>query len=209
MIAALGGARIGPNAITQLAGALEREQGRDYVRQLLGTIGLEPYADSPPGDMVDEAEVIALHRAVRERLPELKAQSVAWRAGVQTAEYLLARRIPRAAQAVLRPLPAGLASRLLLAAIRRHAWTFAGSGRFTAHAGRTVLLSIEDCPICRGAHAAHGVCDYYAATFSRLYKVLVHPAARVREIECAAAGAPACRFEISWRALPRSRPGPL
>jgi divinyl protochlorophyllide a 8-vinyl-reductase len=63
---------------------------------------------------------------------------------------------------------------------------------------RPVVLLIEGCPICRGAHAAAPICDYYAATFLRLFTRLVHTRAVVRETACAAAGAGACRFEIDW-----------
>ena len=57
----------------------------------------------------------------------------------RTGDYLLAHRIPKPVQALLKRLPAPLAARVLLAAITRHAWTFAGSGRFEAHrpAGRS------------------------------------------------------------------------
>jgi divinyl protochlorophyllide a 8-vinyl-reductase len=42
-------------------------------------------------------------------------------------------------------------------------------------------------------------CDYYAATFERLFTVLVHPDAKVVETDCMGRGASACRFEIRWR----------
>ena len=191
-------ARIGPNAISQVARALEGVLGEAAARDLLGRAGLGRYADHPPCRMVEEGEVIALHTAVRARLEPKAARGVARAAGLATGDYLLAHRIPRPAQIVLRTLPAGLASRLLLAAIARHAWTFAGSGHFEARGARPVLISIADCPICRGALAAQPLCDYYAATFTRLYARLVHPGARARETECMAAGAPACRFSIDW-----------
>jgi divinyl protochlorophyllide a 8-vinyl-reductase len=120
-------------------------------------------------------------------------------AGSATGDYLLAHRIPRPAQALLRILPAGIAGRLLLAAITRHAWTFTGSGRFTAEAGSPTVVAIANCPICRGTHSEMPACDYYAATFERLFTVLVHPDAKVVETDCMGRGASACRFEIRWR----------
>jgi divinyl protochlorophyllide a 8-vinyl-reductase len=124
---------------------------------------------------------------------------VAIEAGAATGDYLFAHRIPRLAQRLLRVLPAPLASRVLLKAITRHAWTFAGSGHFAARAGHPVIITIGDCAICRGARAAAPCCDCYSATFTRLFAELVHPHATAREVECIAAGAAACRFEISWR----------
>jgi len=200
MSAGPGVARIGPNAIIQVAGALEHRLGSRAARDFLSSVGLGAYVDAPPRQMVDEREVIALHSAVRMRLPPQAARGVAHAAGLATGDYLLAHRIPRTAQFVLRALPAPLASRLLLAAIRRHAWTFAGSARFTACAGHPVLIRLEHCPICRGAQSAAPLCEYYAATFTRLFSRLVHPRAEARETACMAAGAPACRFEIEWRA---------
>ena len=198
MPAGRGAAQIGPNAISQVARALEGALGQESARDLLGHAGLGAYADDLPCRMVDENEVIALHSAVRSRLEPKAARDVARAAGIATGDYLLAHRIPRLAQRLLHVSPAPLASRVLLAAIARHSWTFAGSGHFEAHAGRPVAISIADCPICRGALAAQPLCDYYAATFTRLYARLVHPRAWTRETECMAAGAPACRFVIDW-----------
>jgi replicative DNA helicase len=41
-------------------------------------------------------------------------------------------------------------------------------------------------------------CDFYAATFERLFAVLVHARARVHEVACEACGDAECRFEIRW-----------
>ena len=79
-----------------------------------------------------------------------------------------------------------------------HAWTFAGSGRFSARHGHTTVLSIAACPMCRDQTASEPLCDYYAGTFERLFARLVHPSARARETHCQAMGDAACRFEITW-----------
>ena len=52
-----------------------------------------------------------------------------------------------------------------------------------------------------GPESEAPACDFYAATFERLFRVLVHPAARVTETACEACGDDACQFEIEWRAL--------
>jgi divinyl protochlorophyllide a 8-vinyl-reductase len=191
-------ARIGPNAVTQVACALRRATGETRTKQVFAAAGLARYLDHPPATMVDEDEVVRLHRALRNALPETSARAIAKAAGVATGDYLLAHRIPRPVQALLRRLPAGLAARLLLAAIRRHAWTFAGSGAFVALAGRPVRLFITGNPLCRGALSDTPQCDYYASTFERLFRALVHPRARVVETCCEASGADACRFDIHW-----------
>ena len=191
-------ARIGPNAITRVAEALRKAAMEVQLRDVFGAAGLTHYLQSPPERMVDEEEVIRLHRALRLALGDAPAREVARAAGLATGDYLLGHRIPKPFQAVLRRVPARLAAWLLLAAISRHAWTFAGSGSFRARAGRPTRLSIQANPLCRGMVATQPSCDYYAATFERLFRTLVHPAATVVETACEACGADACRFEIRW-----------
>jgi len=108
-------------------------------------------------------------------------------------------RIPRPARMVLRALPPRAAAPLLLRAIGGHAWTFAGSGTFTAEAGHPVRVRIAGGPICRGTTAEAPVCAYYAATFETLFRALVSGATTVRETACEACGADACTFEMTWR----------
>jgi divinyl protochlorophyllide a 8-vinyl-reductase len=148
--------------------------------------------------MVPESDVSALHAALRRALGPDAAAAVSLDAGMRTGDYLLAHRIPRAAQAVLRALPAPLAARVLARAIARHAWTFAGSGTFAFAPGRPFRLSIAGCPLCRDVRANEPVCGYYAATFERIFRALASPRARVRETACAASGAPACSFVVEW-----------
>jgi divinyl protochlorophyllide a 8-vinyl-reductase len=198
MNSALRVALIGPNAITQLTGALARELGRDCAQTMLRANGFGKYLDCPPRGMVDELDVIELHSAVRERLPGGVFRSVELAAGRSTADYLLAHRIPAAWQRLMHLLPTAVRTRLLLTAITRHAWTFAGSGRCTGRAGRPVAITIEGCAICCGAHANGPQCAYYAATFERLFAALVDRRAVAVETDCIAAGAPVCRFQIDW-----------
>lgn len=191
-------ARIGPNAVTRIADALRAEFGPDGARGVFAAAGLVRYLDAPPQRMVDEGEVALLHRRLRESLGTDAARRIGREAGLRTGDYLLAHRIPWPVQWLLRALPAPLAARVLLGAIGRHAWTFAGSGRFRVLHGTPLLLFIEDNPLCRGVVADEPLCDFYAATFERLFRVLVHPASAVREVACEATGAPACVFEVRW-----------
>ncbi|MFO1394591.1 MAG: bacteriochlorophyll 4-vinyl reductase [Steroidobacteraceae bacterium] len=201
---------IGPNAVTRLAEALAAERGPDEVRALFAAAGHEPLLDAPPTTMVDERTVAALHAALRSRHGPGVASRVSWRAGELTGDYLLAHRIPAAARWALPRMPAPLAARALVRAMSRHAWTFAGSGRLVVEwrdpgvrdefggAGPRLEFSIEDCALCRGARAEGVACEYYAATFERLFRRLVARATRVREATCIAAGGDACRFPVWW-----------
>jgi divinyl protochlorophyllide a 8-vinyl-reductase len=184
--------RIGPNAIIQVAEALRALHGEGAAQRVFGAAGLSGLLDRPPERMTDERLVAALHRTLHRLLPQEEAAEVAAEAGLRTADYLLARRIPRPAQWLLRALPAPLAARLLLAAIARNAWTFAGSGHVFTTPGTPAVIEIEDNPV------ATGPCHYHLAVFTRLFRTLVHPRAEVRETLCCAKGAAACRFAISW-----------
>ena len=190
--------RIGPNAITRVAEALLEEVGAETRREIFAGARLEGYLRDPPQHMVEEQEVMALHDVLRARLAPEHVRRVNRDAGVRTGAYLLARRIPRPVQKLLRILPAPLAARVLVTAIRRHAWTFAGTADFNAQSGRPVSFTLAGCPMCRGARTDAPCCDFYTACFEHLFRTLVHRRAAVCETACAAAGHVHCRFEVRW-----------
>jgi divinyl protochlorophyllide a 8-vinyl-reductase len=190
--------RIGPNAIIRVAEALEQRVGQRMTAQLFARADLTGHLEHPPTAMVDEGQACRLHALLRSELGQQVGAEVARKAGWATAGYLLAHRIPKPVQGLLKRLPAPWACRVLLAAISRHAWTFVGSGHFDARPGRPTVLTIRHNALCRGQQSDDPVCDYYAATFERLFQVLVHRDARVSEISCEARGDDACRFELRW-----------
>ncbi len=198
MAAVLPAGRIGPNAITRLAEVLPALVGSQATHRLFEHAGLGTYLATPPQQMVDETEVTRLHRTMRAEFGPVMAAEAARHAGLRTADYLLANRIPKPVQVLLKLLPAPLAARVLLSAIRRHAWTFAGSGSFIAVAGQPAVLTIHDNPLCKGLSADAPACDFYAAVFERLFRVLVHARATVAETACEACGDAECRFELRW-----------
>lgn len=208
--------RIGPNAVTRLAEALDELSGARVTDTVFGAAGLLRYRQEPPSTMVDEAVVTALHAALRHALAPADATAVARRAGALTGDYLLAHRIPAPVRALLRALPAPWAARLLVRAMSKHAWTFAGSGAFSAVEALRVpgpagalrsggvrvhprlQLVVAGCPLCRASSTPAPVCDYFAATFERLFTALVASSATVRETDCQATGSSACRFQVGW-----------
>lgn len=195
--------RIGPNAIIRMAEAIERHEGADAARRMLEAAGLGAYVAARPDKMVDEREVIRLHKVVRTEYGAARADLLSRAAGLATGDYLLANRIPKLVQAVLKFLPARLAAHVLVSAIGKHAWTFCGSGRFKAVFGPVgsgrLRLAVIDGPLSRGVRSPTPVCTYYAATFERLFRELVHRRVTVEEIECQATGGSACVFEVRWR----------
>jgi divinyl protochlorophyllide a 8-vinyl-reductase len=192
-------ARIGPNAIIQLVAAIDHRWGPDTAATLLAEA--TPYTPtSLPHDMVDEREPLALVRLLVDRLGADAVAPVLHDAGVRTAEYLLAHRIPRMAQWLIRRLPRRYGLAVLLRAIGAHAWTFAGSGAFSVGWYRGwPTLSFTDCAMCRGLTLHRPICDYYAGTFEHLFRTLVAEEITVTEVACQAQGVPCCRFRVAER----------
>ncbi len=190
--------RIGPNAIIRTIDALRERLGEPETEALLEAAGLSAYFHAPPEAMVPEREVTELFCTLYQRLGEAEAKTVARDAGRRTADYLLANRIPRFAQLVLRALPAKLAARGLLAAIGKNTWTFAGSGSVRLEPTRPARVTIANCPICRDVRSEQTACDFYAGTFERLFQELVDGKAAAQETVCQALGGDACTFSIIY-----------
>lgn len=162
-------AMIGPNAVLQLAWAMERHLGAVRTAAVLCDAGLFTL---PSGDaMIGEDEVIQLHHALARREPD-HARAIAVAAGQGTADYIIANRIPRAAAYVLRRLPAFLAAPLLMRAIRAHAWTFVGAGALIPRGAWQFSINRADA----GDDTPPPSClyDWYGAVFACLYQDLVH-----------------------------------
>lgn len=183
-------ARIGPNALLQLTAPMAAHLGRDAAGQVFSAAGVRP----PPADsgMIPEDQVIAVFRTLAAQHPA-QARAILRAAGAATGGYILANRIPRPAAWLIRALPAGIGARLLAAAIARHAWTFAGSGRFWHAFGPPLVLEIAQNPLAVPGLAQ---CDWHAGVFQRLFAALTWPDAHVHEASCCARGADACRFVI-------------
>lgn len=186
-------ARIGPNAILQHLPVLDGEIGERLRGALLHRAGV---AEPPPdAGMLPEDEVARLHHAVRLFLPDRFAR-IQRAAGLATGDYILAHRIPRLAQRLIRALPARLGARLLALAIAKHSWTFAGSGQFRIISHAPLTFEIRQNPLAQDPAEAP-ICHWHCAVFERLFARLVWPNLHVTETHCTALGAPACRFVIT------------
>lgn len=184
--------KVGPNAIIQLADVLADRLGLDERAAALRAAGLEHYLASDPERMTDEREAAALHKVVQARQPD-EWDQLSWEAGERTAKYLLDHRIPGAAQWLLRRLPPAWSARLLLRSIRAHAWTFSGSGAFSATIEwGAVVITIAGNPIAMPS------CPWHRGVFTRLFRELVSPHVLVRHEHCCARGDEVCTFRIGW-----------
>jgi divinyl protochlorophyllide a 8-vinyl-reductase len=190
--------RIGPNAILQVIEAVTAAKGGSACEALFSFAGLSQYLVNRPTEMVSQQDVATLQRALREKFGVKEAKEISWDAGLRTGDYLLANRIPKFAQGVLRFVPASLAARVLASAIGKHSWTFTGSGRFSFAPGKPFVFRIVNSPLCSQIKAEDPACDFYAATFERIFRAIAHPNSRVVETECEASGGKACVFELRW-----------
>lgn len=191
--------KIGPNAILQVFSALQDLGGDGQRDSIAKRAGLARYLVHAPSSMIDEGEVVRLHQAVRLALPKTDANHVLREAGTRTAHYILAHRIPKLAQSILKALPVDLASRALLYAIAKHAWTFAGSGAFAFKAYYPATITLTDCPACTRVYAPGEPCLYYSATMQGLFRALVHPNASIVEQMVPDSDGRVRSFRLNWR----------
>lgn len=144
--------------------------------------------------MIPETDAAQLHQQLRREEPTL-APTLATRAGIGTADYILANRIPKQAQWVLKAMPKGASARMLSRAIAQHAWTFVGSGQLTVADPWT--FEIAGNPLIKGETSERCLCDWHVGVFAQLYQTLVSRHAVCVETCCGAQkGADRCRFEV-------------
>jgi len=162
-------AKMGPNGIIQTFNAVKAHYGEQEAKRLLRQAGLEKYIAQLPHQMVDECEFHRLVETVCETLEPHERAQILFEAGERTAEYLLQARIPKFFQVLLKHLPTRWAARLLLWAIKKHAWTFAGSGTFEYQVSSTVATKI----LVKGTTHQESAYFYGGALqvlFTRLFK---------------------------------------
>jgi divinyl protochlorophyllide a 8-vinyl-reductase len=190
---------IGPNAVLQLIEALKAAGLYEVSAPVFATAGVADWLVNPPEKMVDQRGVARLHQAIRAVSSPEEGVALMAESGRLTADYILANRIPKPAQVLLKLLPPRLAAAAFVPAIKAHSWTFAGTGKFAGKAGSPTVFTLIGNPLCAGERAAVPVCTWHAAVFQRLFQVLVSPRARAAETDCEACGGPFCRFEVDWR----------
>ncbi len=169
---------IGPNAVLKAVEVMEERLGHAETAAILADAQL---ARLPSGEhMIPEIEALRLHRWLALHDP-MGAFVIAEEAGARTADYIIAHRIPAPAVWLLRHLPSGLAAPMLMAAIRKHAWTFVGAGRFAP--ADAWHFTIDRAAADDGLPVPESLFLWYAAVFTRLYRALVAADCACRLIE--------------------------
>ena len=186
-------ARIGPNSVLQLVPLLDERLGTGPREMLLAQAGL---SELPAEEgLMEEQPAARLHQAVRALYPDM-AEELTRRAGLRTADYIVSHRIPPLVLHLLQNAPPWLSAPLLARTIEKHAWTFAGSGRFRVASRRPLVFELLDNPVVRGESAAAPICHWHSAVFQRLFNALVDKDMTCRETACCAMGSDRCRFEL-------------
>ncbi|MEO1746068.1 MAG: bacteriochlorophyll 4-vinyl reductase [Pseudomonadota bacterium] len=184
---------VGPNAIIQtLAAAGERVMDGGVCEIVRAAHLVTP--DDGWRDMVPVGNVNALNRAVLKQFGEVEAAAIMRDAGRRTGRYILENRIPKLAQFALHLMPRRVAVRLLLTAIAKNAWTFAGHAKVEVGAD---WIAIHNNPVCLGRSGYRG-CLWHEAVFETLFASIIGERAYVRETHCIGRGDTFCRFEISF-----------
>jgi len=184
--------QVGPNAIIQTCAALIDARGAARARRIFTDAGLQDWFDTPPDRMVPAASV---HRLNCELLASLDGESfeaVMSDAGYRTGHYILENRIPGPARSFLRLLPAALAARALLRAIRANSWTFAGRAEVRVRPGHPAVIEISGNPLPMPG------CPWHAAVFETLFATLLKRPVRVSH-RILVGQARLDRFELRWR----------
>jgi divinyl protochlorophyllide a 8-vinyl-reductase len=188
------GALIGPNAVLKTVEVMEERLGHAETAAILADAQI---ARLPSGEhMIPEIEALRLHRWLALHDP-MGAFVIAEEAGARTADYIIANRIPKPVCWLLRHLPAPLAAPVLMAAIRKHAWTFVGAGKFSA--ADAWHFSIDRSAANDPAIPPDSLFHWYAAVFTKLYRSLVATdcTCRILTSDPAASEKATPRYEIS------------
>lgn len=187
--------RIGPNTVMRTLQAMRELEGASAATQLASAARLPPI---PTDQMIPEAWFVRTIEALRTQLPSERAERVLARAGRLTSDYVRAHRIPPFARRLLGMLPVRIGLPRLLAAIKRHAWTFVGAGSFQVLGPFPGTLILRNAPTCRTTDPTFGG-SYYSAAFEGLLQI-VSDRLRVREVECGReTGKHVCRFDIHFQ----------
>lgn len=183
-------AKIGPSAIRQLLAVMKEERHERWLRDVFYRSGLSAMLVNPPTGLIEERAVADLYQALFQRLPPAAASRIASKAGTYAGRNIVANHVPKVAQFFLKHLPARYAGPLLLRAIHRVAWTFAGSGLTTIETRPGLALEIKDNLIAMPG------CVWQVQMFETLFRHLVSPKVQVKHTACCLDGASSCRFEF-------------
>ncbi|MEO1747978.1 MAG: bacteriochlorophyll 4-vinyl reductase [Pseudomonadota bacterium] len=184
---------VGPNAIIQTLASVGSLTGTENVAPIMRRAFLLEPLDGWD-EMVPVEQVNGLNKAVLDTLGADQAATILHESGRRTGRYIIENRIPPLIKRLLGSLPRRLASRLLLQAIRKNAWTFAGKARVESGGN---WICIHENPLCLG-RTGYGGCVWHESVFQTLFQRIVGSEVHVHETRCMGRGDAYCRFELSF-----------
>lgn len=178
--------RIGSDAVLQTLDALSEVGGVHLVQRIVDVAGLRYVVDQTLPDMVPQSVFSALVQSIEDMLPRSQVDLVAVKSGRKTGAILLEQYIPDMAQKLLRTLPKRVAGPLLLHALEKHAWTFAGSASVHHIDGPPLKLVIGSNPM------ANWGCLWQCALLETVFRHVISPDARIWQMACCASDSTKC-----------------
>jgi len=172
------GNRIGPNALIQTINALREFYIESQIASMLRQSNQDYLLHQSPQEMIEEGEFDRLALNLCDHIGVMPTRKVLQRSGELTADYLLAHRIPKPFQELLKVLPRQLALRLLFMSMSQNAWTFIGSGEFTYDmSGHMPVVKITS-----DFASMEAACGFFGGTFEHLIRKLIDTRVSVRYI---------------------------
>lgn len=187
------GHRVGPNAIIQTRAALIDAFDAGRARRVFSDAGIADWFDAAPNEMVWAEAVHRLNMTLLASLDGEAFDALMADAGARTGRYILKNRIASAARTLLELLPAPIASRVLLKAIRANAWTFAGNAEVNVTPGHPATIEIAGNPLPMPG------CPWHRAVFETLFATLLGKPVCV-DHQLALRGDRLDRFTLRWHA---------
>lgn len=170
--------RIGSDAVLHTLDALSEVGGDHLTQEIIDAAGLRHVVGQTLQEMVPQSVFSALVQSIEDLLPRSQVDLVAVKSGRKTGAVLLEQYIPEMAQKLLRTLPKRVAGPLLLRALEKHAWTFAGSASVHHIDGPPLKLVIGNNPM-----AIWG-CLWQCALLETVFRRVVSPDARIWQMAC-------------------------
>ena len=167
--------KIGPNSIIQTVTALEENYGKSKAETILRKIGQGYLIGNLPKEMVEEIKFHTLVGALNKEIGSTATANILKESGERTARYLMRVRIPAPFQKLVKLLPPRLAFRMLLFAISKNAWTFAGSGEF-----RYSMITQPEISVKVTFPSQPVVGNFYLGNFTALLKEMVNPKTSIK-----------------------------
>ncbi len=180
----------GSKAFGHIMQSLTEIGGEPLRHKVIAEAGLPYLKTDQNRPSFSPTAILSLFQILERVLPKALASRVVILSARKAAEDLLKEHIPGIAQKMLYTLPDHVSAPLLLDALKRIAWTFAGSGSVRVMAGPPMYLVIDKNP------AVIWGCLWQRALIETVFRNLISARARVEHLRCCKTGQSSCIYVI-------------